>query len=548
MKTKIVKWLGILVIGLTGCYDYSNFDNIVIDPFSPAYIYPIINSTISFKELAEKAGTNSVVEQHPGSDMYFLNYRDTIDLGMATDLFVIPPVTFDNSITVPAGLIPGVFPFPDIPLAVTYNQTYNTFAGAELKRVDLSSGTLQVNLTNNFNHRIFGEITITSLKDATNSPTVLSFDLPANSPINSQTINLNGYYLDLLDLPSTYNNFQYAVAATITYSGSPSFSGDFAIQLAIDSPAYQKITGKVSYSYVLDNQPYSIGIFASTILAEQHLAEPKLTLNFLNSFGVPSNVDFTRFEVENNLGTTIAVVNEGVAQPGDLLIGTPNTLKNATSLIACDTTKLKLDYANSNIEDLFDIAPRTLSFGATFNIGDAADPSHDYFVRNNSKFQLQSEIEIPLKGWVVTNKITDTIPNIEWPDFENDLNLTNQLFRLKFKFTNGLPIDMYLQTYFLDQTGLIKVDSLFDSGSNWFIKSAPVNAATGESNGTSTAWSYISIDKVKYDKISQSNNMVMVFMFKTRDADLLPPQSITILSSDAITLEMSLEASGTINP
>jgi len=550
MKTKIIKWLGILVIGLTGCYDYSNFDNIVIDPFSPGYIYPIINSTITFKELAEKVGTNSVVEQHPGSDMYFLNYRDTVDLGLATNLFTIPSITFDNNVVVPAGLIPGAFPFPDIPVSNTFDQTYNTFSGAELKRIDLSSGTLQVNLTNNFNHRIYGEITIASLKDAASNPAVLGFDLPANSPVNSQSIDLNGYYLDLLDLPSTYNNFKYSVAATITYSGNPSFSGDFAIQLSINSPAYQKITGKIEYSYILDNQAYSIGIFESTILAEQHLAEPKLTLNFINSFGIPSNVNFTRFEVENNLGTTIAVANEGIIVPDvDLLIGAPNTLKNATDILSCDTTKLKLDYANSNIEDLFDVAPKMLSFGATFNIGDAADPSHDYFIRNDSKFRLQSEIEIPLKGWVITNKIADTIPNIEWPNFENDLNLTNQNFRLKFKFTNGLPIDMYFQAYFLDQTGLVKVDSLFDSGSNWFIKSAPVNPATGESIGTSPAWSYISIDKVKYDKISQSNSMVMVFMFKTRDADLIPePQSITILSSDAVTLEMSLEASGTVNP
>lgn len=546
MKTRIVKWLGILLIGFTGCYDYSNLENIAVDPFSPDFVFPLMKSKVSFRELAERSGANTIVEQHAGSNMYFLAFRDTIDIGLASLQFSIPSFPFSNSFQVPAGQIPPIFPagLTIGPLTETFDQTYNSLAGAELKRIDLSGGTLQISLTNNFYHSINGTITITSLKDASNNPTRLNFSLPTNGSVYNNSINLNGYYLDLLDAPSTYNNFKYSISASITSSGNPDVSGNIAIDFLLDSPGYQTITGKFDQSFVHANQPYTIGVFASTILAEQHLAQPKLTLNFINSFGVPASVNFTRFEVENNLGNIITLRNEGTPQPGDMLIGTPNNLDYATSSKPTGSTKLKLDYANSNIEDVFDVAPRTLSFGATFKIGDGSD-NHDYFIRSNSKFQLLSEIEIPVYGWVVTNEIADTILNVDWPDLEKDLNMANDAsgkIRLKFKFTNELPLNMFFQVKFLDDNGAV-VTQLFDNGSEWFFKSSPVNATTGESAGSTIAYSYITIDRAKYNKMSLSKNMVLYYKFTTGGS---LHQNVTILSSNSIGVDMSLEVSGTV--
>ena len=133
MKIKNLKWLGLLLISLTGCYDFSQFDNIAVDPVNPSYVFPLMQSKITFKELSERTGTNTMVEQHPGSDMYFVEFRDTVDVGLATDLFTIPSVTFNNSYTIPGGMIPGAFPFTDFNISSTFDNTYNSIAGAELK-------------------------------------------------------------------------------------------------------------------------------------------------------------------------------------------------------------------------------------------------------------------------------------------------------------------------------------------------------------------------------------------------------------------------------
>lgn len=542
MKTRITKWLGILLIGLTGCYDYSNFDNIGLDPFSPNLVFPLLNSEITFKELAEKAGTNSVVEQRPGSNMYFLTYRDTIDMGLAADLFPVSAVSFPNkTLDFGAGLTLGFTTFG--PITIPYSQAYTSIPGAEIKRVDFTGGTIRISISNTYKHRIDGNISLTSLKNSSGvSIPPIVFTIQNGGLPFIHDINLNGYYLDLLELPTTYNSIEYEVTASITSSGDPSLTGSVIIGVDINSPAYQQITGKMTTSYNFGDQEYDIGLFKSSVIADQHIAEPKFILNFINSYGLKTDVNFTKFEVAYNTNPVQLITHEGPINVGDLLIGSPNTLKYATSLKHSDTTNLKLTSTNSNVEDIFDDAPKSLKFfGAAFSIGDAADPSHDYFVRNDSKFQLLSEIEIPLKGWVVTNEINDTILNVEWPDFKNDFKMTDQRFRLKFKFNNGLPLNMFFQVYFLDANGAL-VTQLFDSGLEQLIKSAPIDA-NGESTGRTIAYSYITIDEAKYNQMFLSKDMVLKFKFSTGGT---PTENVTILSSDAIGVEMSLEASGTV--
>ncbi len=545
MKTKVVRWLSLLLIGLTGCYDFPNVENVEVDPFTSKFVFPLMDSKITFAELAKKTGANSVIEEYPSGHLYFISFRDTVDVGLASDLFpAIPSMVFNDSYQLSVPEVPGAFPAGSTigPIVKSFTQTYNTFPGAELKRIDLSGGTLQFTLTSTFNHSISGNITITSLKDNSNNPVVIPFTL-ASLGTQNYSENLSGRYLDLYPA-AVYNTISYSVSATITSSGAPiSSANSINIQLSLNSPEYQKITGKLTYNYSAPDQTYDIGIFESTIFAEQHFAEPKFKLNFVNSFGLPSEVSFANFEVENHSGTKVLVTHEGIVNEGDLLIGASNILKYATASKPSDTTKLMLTSTNSNVEDLFDIAPSTMSFaGATFDIGDAADTNHDYFVRNDSKFQLISDIEIPLSGYIVTNEIADTVFNMEFPDLENDFKLIDQKVRLKIKFINGMPINLYMQVKFLDVNGAL-VTELFDGGETRLIQSSDVDPVTGETTTPKEAYSYITIDKAKYEQMRLSKDMVVLIRFTT-GGNL--HQDIRILSTNSLAIQMLLEASGTV--
>lgn len=544
MKFKHLKWVVLLFIGLSGCYDFPNVENVDVDPFTSKFVFPVMDSKITFAELAGKTGANSVIEKYPGSDLYFISFRDTVDLGLSSTLFpAIPSMVFNDSYQLSVPEVPGSFPAGATlgPITKSFTQTYSTFPGAELKRVDLSGGNLQFTLTSSFNHSISGKITITSLKDNSNNPIEIPFTL-ASLGAQNFTENLNGRYLDLYPSGS-YNTISYSVEATITSSGAPiSSANSISIQLSLNNPVYQKITGKLTYSLSPSDQEYNIGIFGSTVFAEQHFSDPKFTLKFVNSFGLPASANFTSFEVENNNGDKVAVTHEGPINSDDLLIGTPNTLKYATALKQIDTTTLRLTASNSNVENLFDIAPKTMRFtGATINIGD--NLSHDYFVTDNSKLQLLSDIEIPLSGWVVTNEIADTLKNTDWPDLEKDFKMTDANVRLKFKFTNGIPINLLLQVKFLDVNGAL-VTELFDGGETKLIQSSEVDPVTGETTTQKEAYSYVTIDKAKYDQMKLSQYMVFVIRFTTGGNS---HQNIKILSTNSLALQMLLEVNGTVD-
>ena len=95
---------------------------------------------------------------------------------------------------------------------------------------------------------------------------------------------------------------------------------------------------------------------------------------------------------------------------------------------------------------------------------------------------------------------------------------------------------------FLDTNGAL-VTQLFDAGSEQLVRSAPIDPISGESSGKTLAYSYITVDEAKYNQMSLSKNMVIYYRFTTGGAT---KQNVTIISTNSIGVEMSIEASGTV--
>jgi hypothetical protein len=546
IRLKFAGGIGLLTIMLTGCFDYNQFDHVTVDPFSASFALPVVNSTITFREIMEKSGTDGIAEVQPGSNLYDLVYRDTTEAAVADLQMPLVSKDFNDNFQLDPGEVPGsVTPGTLLgPFTKTFDQSYSNFNGAELKEADLSGGSLEIDLTNQFDHQVSGHLDLTSLSDASGHPIVLNFNLPGQGSQYTTTVNLNGMVLDLFESPDTYNHFGYSLTATLYTSSDPSPAGSVTIRLSLRDPAYRKITGKINQTFVLEPQTYDIGIFASTVLAEQHLADPRFSIRVMNSFGMPSQVTCSNLEVRNNTGDILQVANEGTLGSGDLSIGTPNDLKYATADKSSDTTRLELNKDNSNLENVFDIAPSSLQLSASLQIGDNSN-NHDYFIRNDSKFRIMSEIRIPLSGWVVTNEINDTLQNVDWPDLQKDLNISDDgkaAIRIKLKCTNEIPINTDFQVNFCDENGNF-ITGLFAPDAPPVVQSAPLNAA-GESSGSSVVISEVTVDQAKYNQIATSKNMVLIFRFSTGGS--ANHQTVRILSTNSISLAVSVEASGNV--
>lgn len=543
------KWIAIALLfiaGLVGCYDYSKFDNISVDPISPKIVAPVLNSKISFKELAERDDANTVVIQKPGDTKFYLAFRDTIEVGVAATQFTIPPVVFAQDLHLNVGEIPAIPLTEPLTINRNFSETYAPIAGSEIKSILLTQGMLTIQVDNQFNKQVDIKLELTSLKNTQGNSVMFERTID-NMGTSNESIDLNGYTISLFDGVSAYNTFAFEVELTIHPNGQPITAADYAgIQISFNNLDFSYVVGKFNQSIFVDDYDYKVDIFRSTYIADQHLDEPKLKLKFINGYGVPFSFNVNNFEVTNTTSNEVVfLMNEGTPTDSTLLIGSANDInyvKNIGDNPAQDS--LVLFNGNSNIEDIFDIAPNQFKLRSGITLGDNTS-NHNYFINKNANLSVISEIELPLVGWVETNQINDTIVDIEFPDLEEELNLKDNdslKITVKFKFNNNIPLDAYFQAYFLNDMDQ-ELTKLLDQ-ELWLIQSAAVDPISGKAIAPKQSYSEIVVNRKKYALMKDATKVVLQVRFKTGGTT---HQTVVIENTNAIDIQMSVNAEGTYN-
>ncbi len=551
MKMRKLKWLGVLVIGLVGCYDYSRFDNISIEPFSPSLVFPLINDTLSLREILEQSDSISLIQEN-ADHSYSLLFRDTIDAGFAADQFSIPDQVFPRTFTAPSVLPTPSLPAGDYgPFSTEYNEVVQTTTEAggtvELKRVDFSSGTLQIRLINNFHNQVKIDLTITSLKNSSNNPLVINnINLATFGSQYNNSINLVNYYFDCyhptLDI---YNDFNFTVSATVTSTGGPVNAGDNVdIRISVVNPAFSRITGKINYNFDQANQSFNVDLFQATSSVQQHFADPKFRLGFVNSYGVPMSVTFPQFQLSNRDNVTYSIANTR-ANASDLQVNTstPNVITRITSVGQQPaTTNFVLSKDNSDIVSAFDIAPTRLNFGSSFKVGDNTT-NHDYFVDQSSTIKLNTEVEIPIYGWASIS-LTDTLENnLTDLDSIDNIDINDATITLTLKISNQIPFGIYLQASFVDDAYVEKA-KLFDGVADQQLITSPNVGTDGISNSTAYKKTNITITKAKYEQMTKATKMILRYRFALGAVN----QNVKILSTNKMGIQAGISISATLKP
>ncbi len=549
MKRIPITLVGLALFGLvTSCYDFSKFDNITIDPVDTDMAFPVINSSITFKELVERGDENTIVGIYPGTNQFYVSFRDTNEFGLASDQFTIPSQSFSESVEWPFPSIPLVESGVDYDFEESFEESFTAINGVELKSIDLSAGSITISLNNSFSHPISGNLILVSLKEADGTSVVAPFNIPANGADNIDVAMANRT-LDLYSTANdTYNTFAYSVSATITTNSTAGiYTGQgVSFNMNIGGLDFNELRGEFNYSFDTDYLFSSLDIFSSAYISNMHLADPRLELTLENGFGIPSSLSLFKFEfVNTNTPALVNVANEGVLGEEDLKISLPNYLAPATENTQYGTSLYKLNGQNSNIEDIFDIAPNQLNFGATFTLGDNSG-DHNQFVRRDSKINFISYIEVPLEGWATTLVLQDTLENIEWPSIDDlgEVDEESLDVELRFIFNNGLPLDMNLQVLFVDDNEN-PITSLFDDpGLTPFLESAPIGP-NGESVGKTPVLVPVHVKKAKYDLMASATQMIVQYQVNTGGE---VQQNVKILSTNEIDLLLTVRMKGTIKP
>lgn len=537
MKQRVVFLISICSLILTSCWKPDEYEEVRIEPMKQTWAFPLVNSTLTFKEVVERNDDNTLVEVSPGSTLYYMSFRDTLSAGSAADMFQLQSKAFNLNVPV---VIPAGVTSANIPIS----ESFEAVTGVELKRIDFSAGYLRVRVQNNLSYRIIGDLIFTSLISGSNA-----FKFPLNLNTGSSDVNmyaLDPMYLNLFDSgTATYNKFNFSAVFDVISGGNPT-AGNIGVEVEFIAPDFEILVGKFNQTISTGDQEMTIAVFNNTVLATQHFAQPTMDYKVANSFGVPIKFKYNKFQVSNNEGVVTNVTNDGTPTSSDMNLTGNNVLNYVenTSILTPALTTLTLSHLNSNIEYIFDNAPNKLSYISEITLGDETN-SHDYFVKKSSQIQFYSDITVPLSGWATTHLLSDTLEAIEFPKL-NEVGITDTLdynLTIKVKFSNELPLNMDFQVKFLNDLDQ-PLGQLFEDNEGQLI-SSPEIGTNSESIGVKAGYATILVTKEKYNTLKNATKLVLLYKLSSGGA---ANQVVRVLSTNKVTIEMSVIVSATIDP
>jgi hypothetical protein len=196
-------------------------------------------------------------------------------------------------------------------------------------------------------------------------------------------------------------------------------------------------------------------------LSNLKLADPRISIFTESSLGIP-------FELA--LDSVIGTAEDGSTETLEFYSGHPFIIPAPTIDMIGETAygAFYINNQTSNIQDVLNIAPHTLSYKLTGDVG-SQNPSH--FLLDTSRFMTEMEFLLPLDLAFTEYSLSDTM---EFALVEEgvDTSFVKNVV-VKLSTVNELPIELGLQVYLLDISETV-LDSLFN-GDPVFLASSEVD-------------------------------------------------------------------------
>lgn len=525
INSKIAKAFSLvfIILGFQACKK-RDLDKVYIEPWKPSIAAPLINGSLSMKDIAENIDKDEINVVEGPDGLYTLLYRDTLESDYAETYIKIPDQLAEENYGLTLTENTRVNAGQTVTSSESYQETITTENGQELKYADLKGGRLIFSVSSNLPHHVNIDISIPSFTK-NGVPFTATLDLTYNgtSPMEAD-INelLDGYRLDLSGDGTQSNTFLWNADITITSSGEVSVGNESVqIDLELSNLQYSLLYGNLgSFTFPPYDGFVNIEIFDNAEQGEVIFNDPKLKLTLDNTFGVPAAFTINELETETDYGKFV-----NVSSTGNLQIPGPNIIEFPTTIGQNALTDYSLDKTNSNIVEAFEPAPSRLNYSLTPGISSAGMDNH--FVLDTSRIKAYTEAEIPLDGTIKIYSLVDTIRGIEFQDEEE---IRSAL--LKIKTINSLPLDVTLQAYWLDNENNV-LDTLFLD--NTLIVSGQINN-NGEVTAATTYYQEIFYDRERYEKIIPATKLLVEGDLKSSNNGNTP---VKFFSHNEITLQIS---------
>lgn len=442
MRIKMKPWIvAMCLFTLMSCTDIDLNQDFELDTSEVELALPLFNSELSIPAIADVSNINGNIEVLENGTIQ-VNYLGHVVEQSSTQIF--PP-------------IPGIF---DLPIIDTV-QKIQLPANAQDQVSKAIIGHTNIEFSFGINTKEIVEIEVTlpelSLNGTVFKKTLTIDNRNGDQPtISSGSISIEDYTL----LP--INNQLTLRYKAINEEGQSMILPMATIGFDVFSFRYvEGIFGERTFD--IQGDIITIDLFSKWISGGIDFKDPKVTLVVDNSFGMPTESKVNFMDIITLEGETLSLesplLNSGIEFEYPPVEEAGNVKK----------TTVVFDKTNSNIQALFSEKAGKVSYDidALINKG---RPQKPVFLTDSSYFRIQVEVNLPIVG-----KVNDLVLQ-ETTDL--DLSSYDKVSSMKLDHTisNGFPMDMIIQVYFDDETGMA-LDSLYHN------RGLPIEAASLGQNG-----------------------------------------------------------------
>lgn len=431
-------------------------------------VAPLIFGSMGMAELVAQFDSSGYVGEFEDG-LLFLTYADTlVNVKVDTlDLVVdglYNEIYFDTEVSEDPDFITSI-PGDTIHFLKSQLFGFETRGDNRMDSIVFKGGELLTEIESTFEHTGFLTISSMNILDGNRNP--YSYTVQISSSAGdftwAESLDLDGYFLGTQQQgDSSVFRMDYDLA--LINSGNLVNPGDFCdINSNFLDMGFYSLFGKVDPSEVVtESGELDIPIYADfPELSHLKLADPRISIFTESSLGIP-------FEL--TLESVIATAEDGSTETLELYEGHPFIIP-APAIDMVGETAYGEFYVNnqtSNIQDIFNIAPYTLSYTAS---GDIGSQSQNHFLLDTSRFLTEMEFQLPLDLAFTEYSLADTLEFALGEDGIDTSLIKNVVINLSIH--NELPIELGFQLYLLDPSYAV-LDSILN-GDPVFLASSEVD-------------------------------------------------------------------------
>jgi hypothetical protein len=504
-----------------------DFDKLKQPTWRPIVAFPLINSTLTIKDIVNKFDSGGLVSEGPDKFLTII-YKGFLSTDPAESLLVIPSQSASKAFTmgpVQITQLAGSGTY-DTTITATVNFTL-TDTAQHLNLVKLKRGNLHIHITNSFQHPATVIITVPSLKKNSIAFTKTYPVTAAPPPADiMDDVDLSGYEMDLTLSGSSYNKLPVDARITLTNSGAPVNPGDqFTFDFQFDNLGFSYIEGYLGQlPFALPEDTIDANFFRNTLGGSIAFEDPRFRVALKNSYGLPIEINFNKMTARSSAtGSTMNLTAPFI--PGPVTVNAPNFSQVGQYAI----TNLSMDKSNSNVKTVMTINPDEMIYLVGVKSNPAGNTGNN-FILDTSRIDMDFELELPLYGTVNDLVVQDTL-RLDLPTMDEIESML-----VKINTDNGFPMDADLQIYFTDSLYSV-TDSLIDVGAS-IIQSAPVDA-NGIVTAPYRATSVITLSGARMNNMKKGKFMIVKAVLETTAGGSLP---VKIYSDYNLDVKLSIKA------